>query len=220
MKMHVRVAESAADVLRCQQLIASVYHDQYGVVFSRDRYDLEAKIEPWPHRYLMALVGDALAVTVGQYARDTYVERFGGIGSDEIEAAIARADGGNGFAGAPRREFTKLVVAPPWRSLGLSPAMIAVAHARAFLDAGSPRPPVLLTCMKRTIHDRIVERLGIRSRHLKPFPAYRIHEQYRSADDPMDSYLTLPDLDVPARFRELVLPGDYDLVRISEGGAP
>jgi hypothetical protein len=220
MKMRLTVAESEAEVLRCKQLIASVYNRQYGVVFSREGHDLDAKVEPWPHRYLMAVSGEALAATFGLYVRDTYVERFGGIHPEEIEETVALAAPGGEYAGAPRRELTKLVVAPPWRTLGLSPAMYAAAHSRAFLDADLQRPPIVLTCMKRSIHGRVVERLGIRARHLKTFPVYKVHEQYRSPRDPMDSYLTLPDHDVPPVFRDLVLPGHYDLVRITERGAP
>jgi hypothetical protein len=51
-------------VLLCRRLIAEVYNRDYEVVFSEDHYDLEAKIEPWPHRFLMALHDDVSFVIV------------------------------------------------------------------------------------------------------------------------------------------------------------
>jgi len=210
-KVRLRMARSSADVLSCQRLIAEVYNRHYGVVFSDDIYDLDAKIEPWPHRYLMAFSGDDLVVVCGMYLHHTYVERFGLVSDEEIGAHLEDAGVGGSYDPGVRRELTKLVVAPPWRKLHLSPAILAAAHSRDFTDVDSVRPPLITYCCVRSIAERVVRRHGIRARPVKPFPNYKVHELYRSEANPMDSYLVIPDRDVPAAYRDLRIPGEYTL---------
>ena len=211
MKVQLRIARSSADVLSCQCLIAQVYNRHYGVVFSDDIYDLDAKIEPWPHRYLMAFSGDELAAVCGIYLHHTYVERFGLVSDAEISAQLEQAGVRASYDPGLRRELTKLVVAPPWRKLHLSPAIIAACHSRHFMDIEADRTPLLTYCCVRTIAEGIMTRHGIRARRLKPFPKYKVHELYRSESNPMDSYLVIPDLDVPPAYRDLPIPGEYTL---------
>ena len=212
MKLRLAVAQGSGDVLRCRQLVAEVYHRRYGVVFSRDRYDLDAKIEPWPHRFLMGTVGDELAAVCGLYMRNTYVERFGLVTHDEVEAHLREAGLDGQYDPAARRELTKLVIDPRLRNSGLGPLFIAIAHARSFVELEAERPPLVTFCVVRSMR-RLVERHEIRPRHLKPFPHYKVHELYRSERNPMDSYLVIPHLDVPSCFRDLRIPGDHDLRR-------
>jgi hypothetical protein len=218
-KVKLRIARSSADVLSCQRLIAQVYNRAYGVVFSDDIYDLDAKIEPWPHRYLMAYAEDDLAVVCGLYLHHTYVERFGLVSDAEIAAELEAAGAQGLYDPRGRRELTKLVVAPPWRKLHLSPAVLAAAHSCHFMDLDAPRPPLITFCCLRSIAERIVTRHGIRARRLKPFPRYKVHELYRSEANPMDSYLVIPTLDVPAVYRELPIPGEHTL-EVLGGGHP
>jgi hypothetical protein len=210
MRLRLEIAESSADVLRCRQLVAEVYHGRYGVMFSRDTYDLDAKIEPWPHRFLMGKMGDELAAVCGLYVRNTYVERFGLVTDAEIAATLREAGVEGQYDPAARRELTKLVIAPRLRNSGLGPLMVAIAHARSFVELDSVRAPLVTFCVVRSMR-RLVERHGIRPRHLKPFPLYKVHELYRSERNPMDSYLVIPHLDVPGSFRDLRIPGDHDL---------
>lgn len=218
MRLSLRIARTSGDVLACQGLIAETYHRQYGVVFSDDTYDLEAKIEPWPHRYLMAHLGDELAAVCGLYLRNTYVERFGFVSDEELAVHLREAGVDGRYDPRDRRELTKLVVDPRFRRLHLSPSLIAAAHARGFMDMEAERPPLQTFCCTRTIAEQIMTRHGIRARRLKPFPRYKVHELYRSETNPMDSYLVIPDVDVPSRFRELRFPGAYELEAL--GGAP
>jgi len=211
LKVQLRIARTSGDVLSCQRLIAEVYNRHYGVVFSTDTYDLDAKIEPWPHRYLMAYSGEELAVVCGIYLRDTYVERFGLVTDAEIGAHLEQAGMHRSYDPCHRRELTKLVVAPPWRKLHLSPAIIAAAHSRDFMELETERPPVHTFCCVRSIAEGIMTRHGIRARRLKPFPRYKVHERYRSESNPMDSYLVIPTVDVPPAYRDLRIPGEYTL---------
>lgn len=216
MKIRIAIAESSGEVLRCRQLVGDVYHRRYGVVFSSDTYDLDRKIEPWPHRFLMALAGAELVAACGLYVRNTYVERFGLVTDAEVAASL-RAAGVNGaYDPAARRELTKIVVSPRLRNSGLGPLFMAIAHARGFLEVGAASPPLVTFCVVRSMR-RLIERHGIRPRAMKPFPYYKVHELYRSERNPMDSYLVIPHLDVPAPFRELAVPGEHDLTPWLEG---
>lgn len=206
MKLQVRLAETHADILRCQYAIAEVYNREYEVVFSTDHYDLEAKIEPWPHRYLMLLDGDTLAAAVGLYLRETYVERFGGITRDDIERVLREAGAADRYDARELREVTKLVVTRPYRGRGLSPIALGCAHSTGFMQHASTPPPLVVFCAKRSIMRSVYGAAGLQHRLLKPFPLYKVHELYRSEDDPMESRLMIPDLDVPARWYNLTLP--------------
>lgn len=203
-------------MLRCQQLIADVYNKQYGVVFSEDIYDLDAKIEPWPHRYLMGLLDGALVAVCGLYVRNTYVERFGLVTDGEIAKVLRDAGVEDRYDASNRREITKLVVARPFRNGRITPALMAFSLARAFAEIDARRPPLVTFCAVRTMR-RLIERHGIRTRHIKPFPPYKIHEAYRSESNPMDSYLIIPALDLPASCRDLEIPGEYDVDSLSGG---
>jgi hypothetical protein len=209
--MRVQVARTRGEILRCQYLIAETYNREYDVVFSDDRYDLEAKIEPWPHCYLMVLDGDRLAGTCGLYLRDTYVERYGKVSDDEIQAMIDAAGAGDRYHASRKRELTKLVVAQSHAGRGLGRFVLGAAHSRAFLEQGGPEPHVLVICARRSIWENIYEPNGLRTRVIKPFPFYRVHERYRSESDPMDSRLILPDMDIPHRWYELAVPGEHEL---------
>src|SRR4029079_949629 len=92
MRFEVCIARSREAHVRCQYAIAEVYNRQYEVVFSEDHHDLEAKIEPWPHRYLMVLRDGDLAATIGLYLRNTYVERFGQVQRAEFDHALGITD--------------------------------------------------------------------------------------------------------------------------------
>ncbi|HEX9244215.1 MAG TPA: hypothetical protein VF875_17355 [Anaeromyxobacter sp.] len=187
------------------------------MVFSEDHYDLDAKIEPWPHRFVMGTAQGELVAVVGLYVRNTYVERFGLV-TDEDVLAVLREGGIDGpYQPLHRREVTKLVVTPALRHGRLSKLVTGLAFSRAFACVDAEGPTVVTLCSVRTIRG-FVERLGIRTRYLKPFPHYKIHEKYRSESNPMDSYFVLPDLDVPPFLRDLAIPGEYDLDALAELG--
>lgn len=214
MKVRLQIAEARAEVLACQYLVAEVYNHEYHVVFSDDSYDLDAKIEPWPHRYLMAFVEGELAGCVGLYLRDTYVERFGRVTDEEIRDIViaAGADPGR-WSPSRKREPTKLSVRRPKRGLALGRVLMGAAHSNAFRDVGgSPdEPHLFVACAKRSIWESVWGRAGIATRPIKPFPIYKVHEHYSSPEDPMDSRVLIPELDVPLPWLELQIPGEHDL---------
>jgi hypothetical protein len=213
MKMLLRRAESRADILRCRQLIAEVYNRDYEVVFSEDHYDLEAKVEPWPHRFLMALCGGELVAACGLYLHNTYVERFGQVTDADLERMVSEAGATGRFDVTRRREFTKMSVRHSWRGRGIAPWLTGAGHSRHFTDVEADRA-VMVFCAKLSIITNIFQRAGLRTRTIKEFPFYKVHELYRSPTDPMESRIILPSLDIPARWYDLTLPGEYEIERL------
>jgi GNAT superfamily N-acetyltransferase len=216
MKVEVRMARTRQDVARCQYAIAEVYNRQYEVVFSEDRHDLEAKIEPWPHRYLMVLHDSVLAATIGLYLRNTYVERFGQVCRDEFEHALGADATAEQYDVSRLREITKLVVEPEFRGQNLARFTLGCGHSRAFCQTEAAEPHLITFCSKRSIVEHVYKPTGLDYRLIKPFPVYKVHELYRSAEDPMDSYLMVPDVDIPRRWYELALPGEYDVADLMQ----
>ena len=214
MRFEVRMARSREDVARCQYAIAEVYNRQYGVVFSEDHHDLEAKIEPWPHRYLMVLHDGDLAATIGIYLRNTYVERFGQVQRDEFERALGGEKTADVYDIGRLREVTKLIVKPEYRGQNLSRFTLGCGHSRFFCQIDADAPYLITFCAKRSIVTRIYAPSGLRCRCVKPFPIYKVHELYRSPEDPMDSYLMVPEVDIPPRWYGLELPGEYEVAEL------
>lgn len=211
--MRVEIADTRGDVLRAQHLIAEVYNRDYEVVFSDDAYDLAAKIEPWPHAYIMGSIDGELACCVGLYTGNTYVERFGDVTDHEIDALVAEAGGPPRFSGTRKREVTKLSVRPEHRGKGFGRFILRCAHARAFVQMDTPedQPCVIVACGKRSIFENLYDASGIHTRPIKAFPFYKVHELYRTAEDPMDSRVIVPEIDIPSCLYERALPGEYEV---------
>lgn len=211
--MQLEIARTRGDVLRCQYLIAEIYNKEYEVVFSDDSYDLDAKIEPWPHRYLMGIVDGELVACAGLYLHGTYVERFGNVSDGEIDALIRDASGAPRFSAARKREITKVSVRRSARGKGYGRFFLGGAHSRDFLqvDTDPDEPAVVVCCARKSIWDNMWGGCEIRTRPIKAFPFYKVHELYRSPTDPMDSRLVIPELDVPRRLYERPIPGEYEV---------
>jgi hypothetical protein len=199
--------------MRCRQLIAEVYNRDYEVVFSEDHYDLEAKIEPWPHRFLMVLNGRELIAACGLYMHDTYVERFGCVTDGDLKRMLHAEGVGAQYDVTRRREFTKMSVRHSWRGRGIAPWLTGAGHSKHFTDVEADCA-VMVFCAKLSIIDNIFHRAGLRTRRVKDFPLYKVHELYRSPTDPMESRMIIPKLDIPERWYELAIPGEYEIERI------
>lgn len=211
MTVDMRAADNRGEVLRCQDLIASIYRPQYGVTFSADSFDLEAKIESWPHAYLFGTWRGDLVCTAGLYLRNTYVERFGDVAIAIIDDQLVRMSA-TGYSSSRLREVTKVVVAPEYRGRGLGRILVAAAHSKAFLQQDTPHPALSIGCARLSIYRRVFDAV-LRSHRLKDFPSYPAHEKYRSPQDPMESRLIIPTLDVPREYYEHPLPGTYQAWR-------
>lgn len=213
LKMHLRLAESRSDVLRCQHLIAEIYNRDYGVVFSEEECDLEAKIESWPHRYLMGLVGNELVAACGLYIHSTYVERFGKIEPEEFRTIIEQAGALPRYSWTRMRENSKVVVQHDYRGHGLARFFASAMFSRHFIqvDTKKDEPVVILGCATQRLLDNLFQAEGVRTRIIKLFPVYRMHERYRLPENPMYSVMVIPELDIPERWYNLPLPGTYEV---------
>jgi hypothetical protein len=211
--MRVEIARTRAQVLRAQHLIAAVYNRDYEVVFSDDGYDLEAKIEPWPHAYILGTVDGEPVCCAGLYTRNTYVERFGKVTDQEVDALVHAAGGAPRFDGTRKREITKISVRPEHRGKGYGRFILGCAFSRDFVQVGAPadEPNVVVCCAKHSIWEHLYHAAGIRTRPIKEFPIYKVHELYRSPEDPMDSRVIIPEIDVPECLYERALPGEYEV---------
>ena len=214
LRMTLKVARRHGEIIKCQYLIASVYNRYYDIVFSTDISDLNAKIEPYPHQYLMGLIDGQLAACCGLYVEDTYVMKYGMIQDSHFHPHLADAGVSQQYQSWVLHEFTKLVVAEGFEGLGIGNFFLAAAHNSTFLGANDDRPWLLTSCAKLSIYEKFYHRAGIRTRFLKPFPYYRVHEKYRSEDDPMSSRLIIPGIDIPKRWYDLEIPGTYEIEKV------
>lgn len=212
MRLRIAKAERHSEVLRCQYFIAEIYNKHYDIMFSEDIHNLEARIEPYPQRYLMGTVDGELVAALGLYTRDTYVERYGGITDEEIAAQLEEAGVAPHYGTPRKRELTKLVVKEGWEGFGLARHIHRAGMSRAFVEADADRPVVILVCSKISILRAMFAPRGeARARFLAPFPRYPVHAEYRSERDPMESRLTIPEVDVPAEIRDQVLPLEVEI---------
>lgn len=213
MRVRISVAERQADILRCQYFIAELYNKHFEIMFSEDMHDLGARIEPYPHRYLMAVGPEQeLVGVIGLYVRETYVERYGEITAEDIDTLLAEAGQQEQYRDASVRELTKLVVRPDLYKLGLARALHEIAHCPDFLRWRADGPVLLTFCAKVSLIRSMLVPVGrISSRFLAPFPRYPIHDEYSSNDDPMESHLVIPELDVPQDLLQLHLPVELEL---------
>jgi len=208
--LEIRLARRSAEMVACQYLIKETYGRHYNIVFSKTHIDLNLKIEPYPHHYAMGLVDGELVACAGMYTKNTYVERYGDVGDADIARTLTEA-GMPERISWPRREYTKLVVRDGWGGRGIGRFFFAATHSKDFICPGEDKPPLLLACAKLSVFRNLYDASNLRARVIKPFPHYKVHELYRSEDDPMESRLLLPDVDIDPQWYNLSLPGTFEL---------
>lgn len=219
MKLRISVAQRQAEVLRCQYFIAEIYNRRYQIMFSEEIHDLESRIEPYPQRYLMGTVNGEIVATLALYTQNTYVERYGGITPEEIRAQLEEAGVSEQYATYSTRELTKLVVADGWNHHGLAHRIHDASYAEAFMESDAEAPVLIFCCGRRKLLSHMFAPRGrVRSRIMAPFPRYAIHSRYRKEDDPMESHLTIPAVDVPDDLRRQVLPIEVELPELDAQG--
>lgn len=209
--LQFKIARSHSEVLQCQSLISFVYHQNLGITFSESDFDIEAKIELYPHRYLMGLVDGELVATMGLYLHSTNPERYGKVTEQEINALVKEAGVADKYSGKYIREISKFVVKPEWRHYGIGKLLVGAAHSQDFIHYEEQQPHLLVSCANPSIFDYFSEPLGINTRTIKSVPFFKIHEFYRSEDKPMESRLIIPELDIPAKLYSAKLPREYDI---------
>jgi GNAT superfamily N-acetyltransferase len=204
--LEVKIAVKRAEVLHCQYLIAEAYNKHYDIFFSSDAVNLNARIEPYPDRYVMGMLDGELVATAGLYLRDTYAERYGEVTNSEIERLLVQAGASKKYSARRKREYTKIVIRPDWQGCGIGRQFFKMTHVRTFLQLDAEGSCVVVACAKVSIFRGLHDALGIRTRLIKPFPHYQVHTLYRTEDDPMETRLVIPDLDIPPEVYDQPLP--------------
>lgn len=215
-QLEIRIARKRSEILQCQYLIAAIYNRHYDIVFSAEGADLDAKIEPYPHYYVMGLVDGELIACAGLYVRETYVERYGQVDDAEIQQLLRQAQAENRYSLACKHEYTKLVVRQDFEGRGIGRFFFAATHTRDFLQLDTTTPALLVVCAKLSIFRNLYDIVGIHTRRIRPFPIYRVHERYSSVEDPMESRLIIPDLDIDKRWYDRQLPGIFPVESFGE----
>ncbi len=209
----MKIAATSSEIMQCKYLIADVYHRNYKIYFSNDIFDLNAKIEPYPQRYVMGFIDGELVACTGLYTGQTYVEKYGDITDQDIQRVLQEAGMTGRYGKSKKRELTKFVVKEGWKKKGIGRFLWTASHSRHFIHIDSDNEDsMIVCCANQYIYKHFYETAGIRTRFLKEFPFYKVHEFYRSPENPMDSRLILPEIDIPPEAYNFVLPGEYDIV--------
>ncbi|RAP32698.1 hypothetical protein DID77_04265 [Candidatus Marinamargulisbacteria bacterium SCGC AG-439-L15] len=212
-KLTVKIAETRGEIIQCQYLIAASYNRYYKIFFSRDIYDLEAKIEPYPHRYIMAQIDGELIGAAGLYTNNTYTEKFGDVSNDEIKEKLRSEEIDiKDYSINQKHEITKVVCSPKLTGNGIGAFLWGCANSETFLyPEKTSQKPLIMCCAKPSVFNYFEESTGIKTRKLKKFPVYKVHELYSAKDDAMESRIIIPEIDVPETWYKMAIPGDYIL---------
>lgn len=211
LQLEIKLATKRADALRCQYLVAEAYNRKYDIFFSTDAVNLNARIEPYPDRYVMGLVEGDLVATAGLYLRSTYIERFGQVDDAQIDKLLEEAGMLGRYSAKRKREYTKLVIREDWEGRGLGRQFFTMTHCQDFLQLEATEPCVISCCAKVSIFESLYAASGIRARLLKQFPKYQVHSLYSSDDDPLESRVIVPELDIPPDVYSRRLPAVCEL---------
>ncbi|MBD2728885.1 GNAT family N-acetyltransferase [Nostoc sp. FACHB-892] len=207
-----KIAKSPLENHQCQSLISEIYYKKLGITFSESHYDIEAKIELYPHHYLMGLVNDELVACMGLYLHSTNPERYAKVTEEDIEQLLIPVGVANRYSGKNIRELSKFVVKDEWRNKGIGKLLMGVAHSKDFIHMNEEKPHLLVACANVSIFKYFSDALNIHTRIIKPVPFYKIHEFYRAGSEPMESRLIIPDIDIPAQwYQHSPIPGEYEI---------
>lgn len=212
--LQFKIAKSHFEVHQCQSLIAETYYKKLGITFSESQFDPDAKVELYPHQYLMGLVNGELVASMGLYLHSTNPERYGQVTEKDIDKLLIEAGVANKYSGKYIRELSKFVVKQEWRKKGVGKLLMGAAHSKDFIYMNEEQPYLLVTCANRSIFTYFSDSLGIYTRFIKSVPFYKIHEFYRFEHDPMESRLTIPDVDIPDHWYHAKLPREIEVEKV------
>ena len=212
----IKLAQNNLEVKQCKNLIKQVYYQDFnGVTLSDTICDPAKRIELYPQYYLMGLVGDQLVAVLGLYTEGTNGERHGKVTPQEIAQLLQKAGVLHKYSGYQLREVTKFVVKKEWRGQGIGKIMFGAAHSQDFIQINESRPTLLVSCSSVSIFNKFSDGIGIRSRTIKPMPYYEIHKHYSSAENPVETRLIIPELDIPEYCFNVSLPTKFSLDKFS-----
>jgi GNAT superfamily N-acetyltransferase len=214
-QIQIKIAQTSAEINQCKSLISEIYYQKLGITFSDSISDAEAKIEVYPQYYLMALCSEILIGTIGLYTNGTNAERHGKVTEQDVNILLTEAKVINRYLGKYLRELTKFVVKDEWQNKGIGKVLLAAAHSQDFIHINEEKPHVLVSCATFSIFEYFANALNIRTRRIKPMPFYKVHEHYRSHDNPLETRLSIPDIDIPKELYFAKLPFEYTSAKLT-----
>src|SRR5262249_54351752 len=143
---------------------AEAYNRFYEIFFSKDIVNLDARIEPYPDRYLMGLIDGEIVATAGLYLQYTYCARYGEVTDEEIDQMLAEARVSDRYSAKKKREYTKLVIREDWEGRGLGLYFFKASHSRDFLEQEADEPHAITCCAKLSIYEKFYQSAGIHTR--------------------------------------------------------
>ena len=214
----LRIAEKRGDIIRCQYFIAEIYNKRYNIFFSNEKYDLNAKVEPYPDYYIMACVDSKIVGCVGMYLKNTYIKKYGNVSNEDIDKIIKEANLSEFYSSEYVREVTKLVIDPKFSKTGLGALLIQAAYSKFFLNQGDQTAAYAVVFCGTLSSVKLHEPAQVSTRRIREFPFYSVHDKYRSSKDPMESHIVFPKQDIPKEVRDIAIPGTFVLPMIKRKG--
>lgn len=207
--LQVKVADSNAEIVECQSLIADIYYENFGISLCDRSFNPQEKVELYPHYYLMGIVKDELVATMGLYLYNINSQQYANVTDREIESALSK-EGLDGIVSSKnKRELSKFLVKKEWRNKGLSKAFLGLAHSKDFIHLIGDGSHILVNTAFSPIF-KVLDSIGIKSQLIKTIPANKVYPNYRS-DRAMETRLTIPYFDIPSCWYNFKLPGEYTI---------
>lgn len=207
--LQVKVADSSADILECQSLIAESYQEEFGISLCDRSFNPKEKVELYPHYYLMGTIEDELVATMGLYLYNIQSQQYAYLTDREIESALNKEGLDAIVSSKNKRELSKFVVKKEWRNTGVSKAFLGLAHSKDFIHLIGDGSHILINTAFSPMF-KVLDSIGIKSQAIKTTPANKIYPNYRS-DRPLETRLTVPYFDIPSCWYNFNLPGQYPI---------
>ena len=207
--LQVKVAETNAEILECQSLIADIYYETFGISLSDLSFNPKEKIELYPHYYLMGTIKDELVATMGLYLYNINSQQYGNLTDRQIDSFLDREALDTLVSSRNKRELNKFVIKKEWRNKGLSKAFLGLAHSKDFIHLIGDDSHILINTAFSPMF-KVLESIGITSQLIKTIPANKVYSNYHR-NRPMEIRLTIPYFDIPSYWYNFNLPGEYTI---------
>lgn len=207
--LQVKVAESNAEIVECQSLIADIYSENFGISLCDRSFKPQEKIELYPHYYLMGIVDDELVATIGLYLYNINSQQYARVTDREIESFLSKEGLDLIVSSKSKRELSKFVIKKEWRNKGLSKVFLGLAHSKDFIHSIGDGSHILVNTAFSPMF-KVLDSIGIDSKLIKTIPANKVYPNYYS-DRAMETRLTIPYFDIPSYWYHFNLPGEYKI---------
>ncbi|MGF1490775.1 MAG: hypothetical protein ACFBSE_27090 [Prochloraceae cyanobacterium] len=205
--LQVKLAETNAEIVECQSLIADIYYENFGISLCDRSFKPQEKIELYPHYYLMGLVNEELVATIGLYLYNINSQQYARVTDREIESVLNKDGLDLIVSSKSKRELSKFVIKKEWRNKGLGKVFLGLAHSKDFIHSIGDGSHILVNTAFSPMF-KVLDSIGIASKLIKTVPSNKVYPNYYS-DRPMETRITIPYFDIPSCWYHFNLPGEY-----------